>query len=32
MISTSDIKVSCLVARSQGIDALKIIHQAFGLG
>jgi aspartate kinase len=32
MISTSDIKVSCVVARSQGIDALKIIHQAFGLG
>jgi aspartate kinase len=32
MISTSDIKVSCVVAQSQGIDALKIIHQAFGLG
>jgi aspartate kinase len=32
MISTSEIKVSCVVARSQGIDALKTIHQAFGLG
>ncbi len=32
MISTSDIKISCVVAQSQGIDALKIIHQAFGLG
>ncbi len=32
MIATSDIKISCVVAQSQGIDALKIIHQAFGLG
>jgi aspartate kinase len=32
MISTSEIKVSCVVARSQGIDALKTIHRAFGLG
>ncbi len=32
MISTSDIKTSCVVAEAQGIEALKIIHQAFGLG
>ena len=32
MIATSEIKISCVVARSQGIDALKTIHQAFGLG
>ena len=32
MISTSDIKTSCVVAESQGIAALKTIHQAFGLG
>jgi aspartate kinase len=32
MISTSEIKVSCVVARDRGIDALKTIHQAFGLG
>jgi aspartate kinase len=32
MISTSDIKTSCVVAESQGIEALKTIHQAFGLG
>ncbi len=32
MISTSEIKISCVVARSQGIDALKTIHRAFGLG
>jgi aspartate kinase len=32
MIATSDIKISCVVAQSQGIEALKIIHKAFGLG
>ncbi|WP_309741512.1 aspartate kinase [Chamaesiphon sp. OTE_20_metabat_361] len=32
MISTSEIKISCVVARSQGIDALKTVHRAFGLG
>jgi aspartate kinase len=32
MIATSDIKISCVVAQAQGIEALKIIHQAFGLG
>ena len=32
MIATSEIKISCVVTRSQGIDALKTIHRAFGLG
>jgi aspartate kinase len=32
MIATSEIKISCVVAESQGIDALKTIHKAFGLG
>ena len=32
MIATSEIKISCVVAQSQGIDALKTIHRAFGLG
>jgi len=32
MIATSEIKISCVVAQSQGIDALRTIHQAFGLG
>ncbi len=32
MISTSEIKISCVVARSQGVDALKTVHRAFGLG
>jgi aspartate kinase len=32
MIATSEIKISCVVAQSQGIDALKTVHRAFGLG
>ena len=32
MISTSEIKISCVVAHAQGIDALKTVHRAFGLG
>jgi aspartate kinase len=32
MISTSEIKISCVVARDQGVDALKTVHKAFGLG
>jgi aspartate kinase len=32
MITTSEIKISCVVARAQGIKALKAVHQAFGLG
>jgi aspartate kinase len=31
-IATSEIKVSCVVAQEQGIDAVKTIHRAFGLG
>jgi aspartate kinase len=32
MIATSEIRVSCVVSKSQGVDALKAAHQAFGLG
>jgi aspartate kinase len=32
MIATSEIRVSCVVAEDQGIDALHAVHQAFGLG
>lgn len=32
MIATSEIRVSCVVARDQGTDALKAVHQAFDLG
>ncbi len=31
MIATSEIKVSCVVAREDGITALRLIHAAFGL-
>ena len=31
MIATSEIKVSCVVAESDGVDALKAIHSAFDL-
>ncbi len=31
MIATSEIKVSCLVAEEQGVEALRVIHAAFGL-
>lgn len=31
MIATSEIKISCVVAEDSGIDALKAVHQAFGL-
>lgn len=31
MITTSEIKISCVVAESQGIQALKAVHEAFGL-
>jgi aspartate kinase len=31
-IATSEIKISCVVAQDRGIDALKLIHKAFGLG
>jgi len=32
MITTSEIKVSCVVAQDQAVKALQVIHQAFGLG
>jgi aspartate kinase len=32
MIATSEIKISCLVARSEGKRALQVIHQGFALG
>lgn len=31
MIATSEIKISCVVAEDSGIDALKAVHNAFGL-
>jgi len=31
-ISTSEIKISCLVPREQGREALRVVHEAFGLG
>jgi aspartate kinase len=32
MITTSEIKISCVVAETQGVKALKAIHAAFELG
>lgn len=32
MITTSEIKISCVVDASHGIPALKAVHSAFGLG
>ncbi|MGK7914772.1 MAG: aspartate kinase, partial [Prochloraceae cyanobacterium] len=31
MITTSEIKISCVVAQSDGIKALKVVHQAFDI-
>ncbi|MEM6252136.1 MAG: aspartate kinase [Cyanobacteria bacterium P01_D01_bin.156] len=31
MIATSEIKISCVVAETSGVDALKAVHSAFGL-
>ncbi|MGL5033708.1 MAG: ACT domain-containing protein, partial [Microcystaceae cyanobacterium] len=31
MIATSEIKVSCVVPASEGVKALKVVHDAFGL-
>jgi aspartate kinase len=31
MIATSEIRISCVVAQEQGVDALKTVHRAFGL-
>ncbi|MBE9221352.1 aspartate kinase [Cyanobacterium stanieri LEGE 03274] len=32
MITTSEIKISCVVSQEQGIQALKAVHKAFNLG
>jgi len=32
MISTSEIKVSCVIRKGKGQQALKILHKEFGLG
>lgn len=32
MISTSEIKISCVIDGSKGKDALRAVHEAFGLG
>jgi aspartate kinase len=31
MIATSEIKISCVVAQEQGVQALQVIHAAFEL-
>ncbi len=31
MITTSEIKISCVVAETEGVQALKVVHQAFDL-
>jgi aspartate kinase len=31
MITTSEIKISCVVAENEGVKALQVIHAAFGL-
>ncbi len=31
MITTSEIKISCIVAQEEGVKALKLVHEAFGL-
>ncbi|MBI1831948.1 MAG: aspartate kinase [Planctomycetes bacterium] len=31
MITTGDIKISVLVGKEQGVEALRVVHQAFGL-
>ena len=32
MIATSEIRTSCVVPEAEGIKALQVIHEAFGLG
>ncbi|OGW81180.1 MAG: aspartate kinase [Omnitrophica bacterium RIFCSPLOWO2_12_FULL_44_17] len=32
MISTSEIKISCVVEGDKGKDAMRVMHEAFGLG
>ncbi len=31
MIATSEIKISCVVAETEGVEALRAVHNAFGL-
>jgi aspartate kinase len=31
-ITTSEIKISCLISRDQGKQALQLVHDAFELG
>ncbi|UXE60149.1 MAG: aspartate kinase [Woronichinia naegeliana WA131] len=31
MIATSEIKISCVVPKSEGVRAVKVVHDAFGL-
>ncbi|MGD1863310.1 MAG: aspartate kinase [Phormidesmis sp.] len=31
MIATSEIKISCVVAEDEGVEALSVVHAAFGL-
>jgi aspartate kinase len=31
MISTSPIRISCVIGRSQARDAVRVLHDAFGL-
>ena len=31
MIATSEIKISCVVPQDKGIEALRVVHAAFGL-
>ncbi|WP_124727006.1 aspartate kinase [Staphylospora marina] len=32
MVSTSDIKISCVVDRDRAVEAANVLHEAFGLG
>jgi aspartate kinase len=32
MITTSEIKISCVIDETDGIKALQAVHEAFGLG
>ncbi|MFN9622104.1 MAG: aspartate kinase [Cyanobacteriota bacterium] len=32
MIATSEIRTSCVVAEADGVRALRVVHEAFGLG
>ena len=32
MITTSEIKISCVIDEAKGVEALKAVHEAFGLG